>query len=156
MCLSTTSRSYLAMHARPVVARGRGGEPTSPGVAIPHFAMPRAGKFWFQFPKEGAIRDRPAKLRPDSRWSAIMQRDQADSQRGAPNKIGVAGTAPNYRIEEPRVLTRFTVRHGTFERTFEKMALPVRIFNGRNHREMVELLDLERHDEHWSTASSEN
>jgi hypothetical protein len=30
---------------------------------------------------------------------------------------------------------------------------PARIFNGRNHREMVELDDLERHDENWSAET---
>jgi hypothetical protein len=51
--LYNTSRSYLAMQHGRLRARGRGGEPTSLGVAMPHFAMPRAGKFWFQFPACG-------------------------------------------------------------------------------------------------------
>jgi hypothetical protein len=38
-------------------AYGRGGEPTSLGVAILHFAMPRAGKFWSQFPACGTAGD---------------------------------------------------------------------------------------------------
>jgi len=57
-------------------------------------------------------------------------------------RIGVtgAGVFPNYKIEEPSVPGQF-----------EMIMTPARTFSGRNHREMTELDDHERHDENWST-----
>ena len=66
--------------------------------------------------------------------------------------IGVKGTgvAPNYKIEEPSV--PFTITVGS-RPIYEMPVTPARTFSGRDHREMGELDDLERHDEAWSTAS---
>jgi hypothetical protein len=64
-------------------------------------------------------------------------------------RIGITGTgvAPNYKIEKPRVPVTVSVRSHSFEMTMT----PANTFCGRNHREMTELDDLERHDENWST-----
>jgi hypothetical protein len=64
--------------------------------------------------------------------------------------IGVKGTgvAPNYKIEEP--IVPVTVMVGSYPL---KTGMTARTFSGRDHREMVELDDLERHGEAWSTAS---
>ncbi len=64
-------------------------------------------------------------------------------------RIGVtgAGVFPNYKIEEPSVPVTVTV----LSRQFEMIMTPARTFSGRNHREMTELDDHERHDENWST-----
>jgi hypothetical protein len=56
------------------------------------------------------------------------------------------GVAPNYRIEEPSYLTTFHFDAQSIEMT----ATPGRSFNGRHHREMTHLDNLERHGEHWS------
>ncbi len=58
-------------------------------------------------------------------------------------RIGITGTGifPNYKIEEPSVPGQF-----------DMIAIPGRTFSGRNHRQMTELDDHERHDENWSTA----
>jgi hypothetical protein len=66
-------------------------------------------------------------------------------------RIGIKGhgAAPNYKIEEPD--KSFTIHIGG--RKFELTATPARIFNGRNHNEMAELYDLERHDENWTAAT---
>jgi hypothetical protein len=64
-------------------------------------------------------------------------------------RIGVKGSgiAPNYKIEAPSI--PFTLKIGTQE--FAMTETPAHTFNGRNHREMIELDDLERQDENWST-----
>jgi len=64
-------------------------------------------------------------------------------------RIGVrgAGIFPNYKIEKPNVPVTVTVLSGRFEMTMT----PAHTFSGRNHREMTELDDHERHDENWST-----
>ena len=64
-------------------------------------------------------------------------------------RIGLKGkgVAPNYKIEEPSFTAPFAVHPLSFEMT----VTPARTFNGRNHREMMELDDQERHDENWST-----
>ncbi len=61
--------------------------------------------------------------------------------------IGVTGSgiAPNYKIEEPSRPVVINVRGNEMTMT----ATPGRTFSGRNHREMTELNDLERHDDHW-------
>jgi len=66
-------------------------------------------------------------------------------------RIGVTGdgVAPNYKIEEPSVPVTVTVRCHPLEMTMT----PARTCSGRDHREMMELDDLERHGENWSTAS---
>jgi hypothetical protein len=61
-----------------------------------------------------------------------------------------AGIAPNYRIEEPSVPITINVCGTTITMT----ATPAHTFNGRNHREMVELDDLEWHDENWSAKTT--
>ncbi len=58
------------------------------------------------------------------------------------------GRAPNYKIEEPSRLTEFPFGYLT--------ETPGRTFNGRHHREMTWLDDLERHDEHWSEVMTFN
>jgi hypothetical protein len=65
-------------------------------------------------------------------------------------RIGVKGTgvAPNYKIEEPSVPV--TVMVGSYPL---EITMTARTFSGRDHREMVELDNLERHGENWSTAS---
>jgi hypothetical protein len=55
--------------------------------------------------------------------------------------------APNYKIEAPSIPR--TLKIGTQE--FAMTKTPAQTFNGRNHREMTELDDLERQDENWST-----
>ena len=64
-------------------------------------------------------------------------------------RIGVKGTgvAPNYKIEEPSFL--ITLNIGS--QPFEVPITPAHTFSGRNHREMKELDDLERHDAAWSS-----
>jgi hypothetical protein len=64
-------------------------------------------------------------------------------------RIGITGTgvAPNYKIEEPNVPVTVAVRSHSFEMTMT----PAHTFSGRNHREMTELDDHERHGENWST-----
>jgi hypothetical protein len=64
-------------------------------------------------------------------------------------RIGVtgAGIFPNYKIEEPGVPVTITIHSCQFEMT----ETPARTFSGRNHREMTELDDHERHGENWST-----
>jgi hypothetical protein len=59
-------------------------------------------------------------------------------------RIGAAGTGkfPNYRIEEPSV-----------PEPFGMTMTPACIFSGRNHREMTELYDYERHDRNWSAKT---
>ena len=59
------------------------------------------------------------------------------------------GIAPNYKIEEPEKSFTIQIRG----RKFEFTATPARIFNGRNHNEMTELYDLERHDENWTATT---
>jgi hypothetical protein len=63
-------------------------------------------------------------------------------------RIGVkgAGVFPNYKIEEPSVPVTVAVR----SREFEMTTTPARTFSGRNHREMTELDDHERHEENSS------
>jgi hypothetical protein len=67
-------------------------------------------------------------------------------------RIGIKGMglAPNYKISEPSFLQTLTIGsvHATFTVT------PACTFNGRNHREMTELDDLERCDDHWSNVTS--
>jgi len=65
-------------------------------------------------------------------------------------RIGVTGRGifPNYKIEEPGVPMTITVRSCRFDMTMT----PARTFNGRNHREMMELDDHERNDKNWSAA----
>ncbi len=67
-------------------------------------------------------------------------------------RIGVSGRglAPNYKIEKPSFLQTLTI--GSIQYTFT--VTPACTFNGRNHREMTELDDLERHDDHWSNVTS--
>jgi hypothetical protein len=62
-------------------------------------------------------------------------------------RIGVTGVGvfPNYKIEEPSVPVTVAVLSHQFKMT------PAHTFSGRNHREMMELDDHERHDENWST-----
>ena len=64
-------------------------------------------------------------------------------------RIGITGTGlfPNYKIEEPSIPVTVTV----LSRQFEMTTTPAHTFSGRNHREMAELDDHERHDENWST-----
>ena len=64
-------------------------------------------------------------------------------------RIGITGTgkAPNYKIEEPNVAVTLIVRSHPIEMTMT----PARTFDGRNHREMTEHDDHERHGENWST-----
>jgi hypothetical protein len=57
-----------------------------------------------------------------------------------------AGVFPNYKVEEASVPVTITVG----SRQFKMTRIPARTFSGRNHREMTELDDLERHDENWS------
>jgi len=66
-------------------------------------------------------------------------------------RIGITGSgiAPNYKIEEPS--KPFILEIGA--QKFEMTETPARTFNGRNHTEMTELDDLERHDENWSAAT---
>jgi len=56
------------------------------------------------------------------------------------------GIFPNYKIEEPSVPVTITVH--TLQREMNKT--PARTFSGRNHRQMTELDDRERHDENWT------
>lgn len=64
-------------------------------------------------------------------------------------RIGVtgAGLFPNYKIEKPSVPVTVTA----LSRQYEMTMTPASTFSGRNHREMTELDDHERHDENWST-----
>lgn len=64
-------------------------------------------------------------------------------------RIGVSGAGifPNYKIEKPTVAVTITV----VSRQFRMTMTPAHTFSGRNHREMTELNDQERHDENWST-----
>ena len=66
-------------------------------------------------------------------------------------RLGVTGGGifPNYKIEQPRVPMTITVNSSKFEMTMT----PARTFSGRNHREMTELDNRERHDDNWSTAT---
>ena len=66
---------------------------------------------------------------------------------------GITGTGafPNYKIEEPSVPVMVSV----LTRQFQMTKTPARIFRGREHREMTELEDHERHDENWSTNTNE-
>jgi hypothetical protein len=61
------------------------------------------------------------------------------------------GVAPNYKIEKPSYLHTLKIRRLSLETTVT--VTPSQTFNGRNHREMVELDDLERHDNNWSMAT---
>jgi hypothetical protein len=63
-------------------------------------------------------------------------------------RFGTTGTgkAPNYKIESPSFLHPLNVR----DRTFEMTVTPAHTFHGRSHREMVELDQCYRNDEHWS------
>lgn len=65
-------------------------------------------------------------------------------------RIGVsgAGVYPNYKIEKPSRRVTLTIARLQLEMTIT----PARTFSGRNHREMTELDDCERHGNHWSTA----
>ena len=63
------------------------------------------------------------------------------------NGITGKGIAPNYKIEKPN----FTVTVAIRDLSFEMTVTPARTFSGRNHREMTELDDRERHGENWST-----
>jgi hypothetical protein len=64
-------------------------------------------------------------------------------------RIGVRGTGifPNYKIEEPSISVTVSV----LSHQFEMIATPAHTFSGRNHREMTELDDHERHNENWGT-----
>jgi hypothetical protein len=66
-------------------------------------------------------------------------------------RIGIKGdgVAPNYKIEEPDK----SVTIQMWGRKYELTETPSRIFNGRNHNEMAELYDLERHDENWTATT---
>jgi hypothetical protein len=59
------------------------------------------------------------------------------------------GMFPNYRIEKPSrpstINVLGTILHG--------VATPASTFNGRNHREMTELDEMEWHSENWSTET---
>jgi hypothetical protein len=72
-------------------------------------------------------------------------------------RIGIKGygSFPNYKIEEPS--GSFTINvplaNGHIF-THEMRHTPHRTFSGRNHREMRELEDRERHDENWSADTS--
>ena len=61
-------------------------------------------------------------------------------------RYGTTGTGafPNYKIEEPEVRIEVDGLTSQFPVT------PGLTFSGRHHREMTELYDLERRDEHWS------
>jgi hypothetical protein len=65
------------------------------------------------------------------------------------NGITGTGVAPNYKIEERSFRQKLTAGAVSLEMT----VTPARTFSGRNHREMTELDDEERHSEHWSTES---
>jgi len=64
-------------------------------------------------------------------------------------RLGHTGTgkAPNYKIEKPSYRHALPVSNLTFEMT----VTPANTFNGRTHREMVELDDCPWHDKNWST-----
>jgi hypothetical protein len=66
-------------------------------------------------------------------------------------RIGTMGEGPhpNYKIEKPSAPVTFNVKG----RPFTVTATPSHTFNGRNHREMRELDDCERHSEHWSSET---
>ncbi len=59
-----------------------------------------------------------------------------------------SGVAPNYKIEESGHPATFNVKGHAVTMT----VTPGRTFSGRNHREMSELDNLERHDCHWSRS----
>ena len=76
-------------------------------------------------------------------------------------RIGVTGKgdAPNYKIEEPNVTVTLAVHPLSLaghSLSFDMTKTPARTFNGRNHREMTELDDHERHGENWSTKTMSN
>jgi len=72
-------------------------------------------------------------------------------------RIGITGegVAPNYKIEEPPRSETLRIKTGDSEKPFDATftVIPGKTFSGRHHRELIELDDMERRDEHWSTAS---
>ncbi len=59
------------------------------------------------------------------------------------------GIVPNYIIQEPS--RPVVLQIGSFKTQLAEY--PHRTFSGRNHRELVELDDLEWQDDHWSTET---
>ncbi len=63
-----------------------------------------------------------------------------------------AGRHPNYKIEKPSAPVTIELQNRRFK--FTVTVTPAHTFSGRNHREMTELDDCERHDEHWSSETT--
>ena len=64
----------------------------------------------------------------------------------------MAVECPNYKIERPSAPITIERQNPRFK--FKFTVTPANTFSGRDHREMAELDDRERHDDHWSSETS--